>query len=409
MCLIKDFLFYWVRYYYSPTLCTKQHGRQQQLQSWGWVSKQGWAFPHCTPAPQPGDRVKGQSALPAGHGHWQPRAGGCRGRKELLKGLLPLLPVPPWLLHRNASLAPPARFPGILEHGGGSGAAIARFEAWQVSRAPSSPGTAEPSARAALEPGASCSSSVPAAPQPETGSAAKAGPSLRRLPSWLLIIQAIFTLFHPPTPFPNCLILFSWSFFAEDGFQELRPFPDVINTTTPLIREWPTFPPALAAPPNVWKDSLSPCSSLANINSLCFTGVSLSLSAAGKSCRSPLCLLVSFSSPCAGKLQLPLLDGELCCLSHHRVPFPSAARIRSWHGSRCCPDTEKWSQPRGFAISSEKTREGLGNSGLQGTNAHSLQQTWLYSWVTNHPVSTQMQFLLCTQAELLLPSVDFLK
>lgn len=96
------------------------------------------------------------------------------------------------------------------------------------------------------------------------------------VPSLLLITRAIFTLFlRPPPPFPNCLILLSWSFCAEDEFQELRPFPDIINTTTPLIREWPTFPPAPPSLLDPWKDSLSPCSSLPSINSLCFIGFSL--------------------------------------------------------------------------------------------------------------------------------------
>lgn len=51
MCLIKELLFYQVRYYYSPTLCTNHHKRQQQLQSCRWKSELvlGFSLPHTGP------------------------------------------------------------------------------------------------------------------------------------------------------------------------------------------------------------------------------------------------------------------------------------------------------------------------------------------------------------------------
>lgn len=45
MCLIKELLFYQVRYYYSPTLCTNHHKCQQQLQSCRWKSVSAGLFP----------------------------------------------------------------------------------------------------------------------------------------------------------------------------------------------------------------------------------------------------------------------------------------------------------------------------------------------------------------------------
>lgn len=101
-------------------------------------------------------------------------------------------------------------------------------------------------------------------------------------------------------------------------------------------------------PPKFWKDSLSPCSSLANINSLCF---SLSLCAAGKFCWSPLTCwfpsLVLALGSCSSQ------SGWRAVLPVPLSPAVPASSSQDTRLTRLCPDTQECSHPRGFAISSE--------------------------------------------------------
>lgn len=249
MCLIKELLFSWVRYYYSPTLCTNQHERQQQLQNCGWISELGLGFSPPPTDPTNWGQVKGeQLPIPtlcrAGHSPVTQQENAGRANSSAFpqhsspgRGRAAFAPhwpraAAPWQCPScSPSLAIPTDFWSTRV---AAALSWARFEGWEVSRPPRSPGTAEPSARAELELGTSCSSSVPAkTPGPSPwGGGSRA--QQRQEPLWALfastwmfpylplIIQAIFTQCPPPPPRPNCLILFFWSFCAEDEFQELR-------------------------------------------------------------------------------------------------------------------------------------------------------------------------------------------
>lgn len=168
MCLIKEFLFYWVRYYYSPTLCANQHERQQQLQRCGWIPELALgSYPLHTGATNwgPGE---GGAAPHSQQDTGTHTAGGCRERKQLClskhspsgRARAAFVPHCP-----RAAVMAPSQCPSctpisqfhqrILEHRGGSSTAMSKVQGMT-----SVPGTAEP--WAALELGwASCSSSEP--------------------------------------------------------------------------------------------------------------------------------------------------------------------------------------------------------------------------------------------------------